>query len=283
LLLAGAGADARARLLPWIVSGRVAATVAAPALGAAFARDPAPVRAEQDRTGFILDGEVAQVPNLASAGLVLVPARLGDGMALFALQPEHGHIVSPLRVLDVSRPCATLGLNHLRVDADSRIDAGGLQRGALATTAIWAKLGLAAEQVGAAQGALDVTLAYIRERVQFGRTIASFQAIKHRCARLTVDIAEARSLVYGAAALLAAQGPTPDVTHEVAAARVLATDVQFLAAEESLQLHGGVGFTWEYDPHFFLKRAQADAARLGGRDSELDAIADWLFDDGVAA
>jgi alkylation response protein AidB-like acyl-CoA dehydrogenase len=158
------------------------------------------------------------------------------------------------------------------------LDRPGLADG-LALPLLTAKLGLAAEQVGAAQGALDLTLAYIAERVQFGRTIASFQAVKHRCAELVVDIAEARSLLYGAATSL--EAGAEDAALEITAAGVFAAEALFRAAQEAIQLHGGVGNTWEYDPHLYLRRAQASAALFGAVDERLESIACRLL--GAAA
>lgn len=277
-LLQSAGNEAaRAKYLAAIAAGEMAVTVAYADLSVADPAAKVAVKASRTAAGYRLDGRVAQVVDLEVADVVLVPAALEDGTtALFALARGDGQTVTSLKVLDGTRPIASLDL-AVEVPADSRIDDGGVSADQLGQALAFANLGLAAEQLGAAQGALDVTLAYIAERVQFGRTIASFQAIKHRCARLVVDIAEARSLVFGAAASLGEGG---DNALEISGARVLASDLQFRAAEEAIQLHGGVGFTWEYDPHLYFKRAQASAALLGSRDAHLDSIAASVFGDG---
>jgi len=237
------------------------------------------VKAIRADGGYRLDGKVAQVIDLEVADVVLVPAELEDGTtALFALTRDAGQTVTPLKVLDATRSIAALELT-LEVSAESRIDDAGVGAEQFQQALTLANLGLAAEQLGATQGALDVTLAYIAERVQFGRTIASFQAIKHRCAKLVVDVAETRSLVFGAAQGLGTSGAVESAL-EIAGARVLASDLQFRAAEEAIQLHGGVGFTWEYDPHLYFKRAQASAALLGAREAQLDRIAASVFGDG---
>ena len=119
-----------------------------------------------------------------------------------------------------------------------------------------------------------MALAYVLERQQFGRTIASFQAIKHRCAQMLVEVESARSAVYGAACMVDTQPDLETLMMNAAQARVTATQASQFCARENLQLHGGVGFTWEYDPHFFLRRAQASSQRLG-------SVAEWL--EGVAA
>ena len=267
-LLAGVGSDAaRASLLPRIAAGEFPATLAAgPDLATGVTARAVP-------GGYVLDGAVPRVVDLAPDTLVLVPARLDGHLALFALLPGAGHGIRALSPLDPTRRMGTLALDGLLVPTDARIDAGGIDPLAAEAALAVALLGLAAEQVGAARGAMDLTLAYIGERVQFGRRIASFQAVKHRCAMLEVDYAEARSLLSGAAAA----GPAQRLM-EATGARALASDLLMRAAEEAIQLHGGVGFTWEYDPHLYLRRAQASRALLGAPEAQYARIAAHLLD-----
>lgn len=279
-LLQSAGSEeAKVKYLGAIAAGEMAVTVAYADLSVADPAATVAVKAIRAGGGYSLAGKVAQVIDLEVADVVLVPAGLEDGTtALFALTRDSGQVVTPLKVLDATRSIAALELT-LEVSAESRIDDAGVSAEQFQRALTFANLGLAAEQLGAAQGALDVTLAYIAERVQFGRTIASFQAIKHRCAKLVVDVAETRSLVFGAAQGVGTSGAVESAL-EIAGARVLASDLQFRAAEEAIQLHGGVGFTWEYDPHLYFKRAQASAALLGAREAQLDRIAASVFADG---
>lgn len=279
-LLQSAGSEeAKVKYLGAIAAGEMAVTVAYADLSVADPAATVAVKAIRAGGGYRLAGKVAQVIDLEVADVVLVPAGLEDGTtALFALTRDSGQVVTPLKVLDATRSIAALELT-LEVSAESRIDDAGVSAEQFQRALTFANLGLAAEQLGAAQGALDVTLAYIAERVQFGRTIASFQAIKHRCAKLVVDVAETRSLVFGAAQGVGTSGAVESAL-EIAGARVLASDLQFRAAEEAIQLHGGVGFTWEYDPHLYFKRAQASAALLGAREAQLDRIAASVFADG---
>ena len=281
LLQSAGSVAAKAKYLGAIAAGEMAVTVAYADLSVADPAATVAVKAVRTDGGYRLDGKVAQVIDLEVADVVLVPAALEDGTtALFALSRNAGQAVTPLKVLDGTRPTAALEL-ALEVPADSRIDDAGVSADQFRQALAFANLGLAGEQLGAAQGALDATLAYVAERVQFGRTIASFQAIKHRCAELVVDIAETRSLVFGAAMGLGSSDAAESAL-EIAGARVLASDLQFRAAEEAIQLHGGVGFTWEYDPHLYFKRAQASAALLGAREAHLDSIAASVFGDGGA-
>lgn len=280
LIEAAGTEDAKITYLGAIAAGEMAVTVAYADLSVADPSATVAVQASACANGYRLDGTVAHVIDLAVADVVLVPARLDDGtVALFALARDAGQTIAPLNTIDATRPVATLGLAGVEVAAECRIDAGGVSADQFASVLRHANLGLAAEQIGAAQGVFDLTLAYISDRVQFGRTIASFQAIKHRCAKLVVDIAEARSLVFGAAAAMSGTD-TAESALEIAGARVLASQLQFLAAEEAIQLHGGVGFTWEYDPHLYFKRAQASAALLGSAEAQMDDIAAAMFGDG---
>lgn len=271
-MIAALAEDRRDELLGRIASGASAAV----ALDLSSPRPLPAIAANAEGGSYVLEGSVI-APDLPVADLVIVPALNGDEMALFVLEgPEQ---IRRLESLDPTRPLGMLELDGKGVAASARIDHGELRPGELAVPLLLARLGLAAEQVGAAQGAFDLTLDYISERVQFGRSIASFQAIKHRCAALLVDLAEARSLVYGIASRMDAG--TGMVTPEIVAAGVLASDTLFRVAQEAIQLHGGVGNSWEYDPHLYLRRAQASAVLFGAVEEKLEAIAHRLL--GAAA
>ncbi|WP_047146924.1 acyl-CoA dehydrogenase family protein [Aquamicrobium sp. LC103] len=273
-LIAAVGGDtAKAELL-----GRIAGGEAATVAWDIFAVDPLAhigfdARASGD--GYVIEGRAAQVSDLLAAAIVLVPAQLDGGLALFALPAGTGNSAL-LPTLDGTRQIGELTLDPVALPASARVDAAGFDAADADAAIASAMLGLAAEQIGAACGVMDVTLDYIASRVQFGRTIASFQAIKHRCARLEVDFSEARSLVYGAAAGFDATSPA-ERGMEIAAARALAGDLLYRASEEAIQLHGGVGFTWEYDPHLYFKRAQAASCLLGATHAHLGLIADALL------
>ena len=267
---------ARAEWLGRIAAGASAA-VALPSPASSNPFSDIAVRALTTDAGYALTGRVAPALDLSFAEIILVPALTEDGAALFALSTETGIGRRPLPGVDLLRPAGELVLDVVSVAHSARIDRHGLGADDVAPALAAARIGLAAEQVGAAQGCFDLTLAYVKERVQFGRTIASFQAIKHRCASLVVDIAEARSLVYGAAA--AFDSGAPEAAYEIAAAGALASRALFRVAEESIQLHGGVGATWEYDPHLYLRRAQASSVLLGAPDDRLREIADALLGD----
>lgn len=268
-----AAEPARGELLARIAAGE-AATVALD-LSAPVAAGAVCATAERDGEAWRLRGNIRAVSDLPTARILLVPARTADGTVAFFLLERNGEGPSAPG-FDLTRPIADLDLDELAPSSFTLI-AAGLSVAALDGPLLTARLGLAAEQVGAAQGALDLTLAYIAERVQFGRTIASFQAVKHRCAALLVAIAEARSLLHGAAASLDAN--EAHASPEIEALGALAADVAFRAAEEAIQLHGGVGNTFEYDPHLYLRRAQATSFLFGSAAQKLEKVAAAIVGD----
>jgi acyl-CoA dehydrogenase len=239
------------------------------------------ITAQAQADGFALHGSAAQVHDAVGADWLLVPATLHGGEpALFLLEPaaltgEAGFSLASLDTLDRTRPMASLRLDGLQVRADACLARGDAAAHGLAQAWWHGKLMLAAEQLGAAQQCLDLTVAYVSERVQFGRTIASFQAVKHRCAQTMVQVEAARSAVYGAAQAWEAAG-LADARLEIAAAAVAADEALRFGAQEAIQLHGGVGFTWEYDPQLYFKRAQAASHWLGGTGAALAYLAQFV-------
>lgn len=246
------------------------------------------VEAHETPDGFRLSGALAAVLDGVMADLLLVPARLADGapdeIALFAVGTAHAGVTrTPLATLDATRPFAAIALNDVRVTRAACLARGAVVQQALTETVWLASLALAAEQLGGAQQCLDLTLAYTAERVQFGRAIASFQAVKHRCAEMLVAVEAARSAVMGAAAAWdaqdAAQGaPTAEQYADIAVAKASANDAFRFCAQEAIQLHGGVGFTWEYDPQLYFKRAQASGALFGSTSRLLGWLARHVID-----
>ncbi|MCA8273916.1 acyl-CoA/acyl-ACP dehydrogenase [Burkholderia sp. AU30280] len=252
---------------------------------------PLPFIAEETAAGFALSGVAAHVLDGARADLLLVPARIaneGRSVGLFAIDvaTASGLNVTPLGTLDATRPIARIVLDEARVSRDTLLACGKTAAQLLERTAWFAALALAAEQLGGAQQCLDLTLDYTSQRVQFGRAIASFQAVKHRCAQMMVLIEAARSAVLGAAHAWDAEAasvlPGDALRADIAAAKSAANDAYAFCAQEAIQLHGGVGFTWEYDPHLYFKRAQASGAQFGSTPQLLEWIASHAIDGGAS-
>ncbi|WP_031072976.1 acyl-CoA dehydrogenase family protein [Streptomyces sp. NRRL S-118] len=270
----GTGAQ-RAALLPRIADGSLTAALAAAPLARALGltgADPAGAWAGGGRTGGVqacraadgtwtLYGEVGQVLDGHSAGLLLVAAHAGgyprSRTLLFLVRPEAAGLRRVrLTSLDVTRPLARLELRDVLAEPlgeDGGPEEAGGVLGALAATGCRAAAVLAAEAVGAAAHALERTVEHVRVREQFGRPIGSFQAVQHRLADLYVHVQAARSAAYYAAWDPAAGG--------LALAQCL--EALRTVAGEAVQLHGGIGFTWEHEAHLYFKRATADELLLG--------------------
>lgn len=273
-LLAEAGhAAAQDELLPKLAAGEL--RVASMLDVQADDRPAVMPTAHRDGAGWWLDGHVPQLLDGSTADVLLLFAGIeGEGSGLFLL-PRSGAGISlkALQTWDGTRRFAALRLEQAaatRLDDPSR--AGRLPR-ALALMRLY----LAAEQLGGAQQCLDLTLAYTTERKQFGRVIAGFQAVKHRCAEMMVRIESLRSAVYGMAAAADGGADTASLRQEGLMLRALAAETFFFCAQEAIQLHGGVGFTWEYDPQLYFKRAQAAASWLGSADDAREAVAAALL------
>lgn len=248
--------------------------------------------AEPQPGGWILDGHYAQVIDGASADVLIVAARAPDtvnehGISLFVLSGDTpGVMRNALPTLDQTRRLARIELLQVHVTETQRLCGPEQGWAILRDTLLIAATGLAAEQTGGAQQALDLTLAYIAERRQFKRTIASFQAIKHRCADMMLQVECARSAAYYAACVAQERlDPEGDATvaaeleQATATAKIHASEAFFHCAAESIQLHGGVGFTWEYDPHLYFKRARASEHLLGSPALHRERLAAHLLGD----
>ncbi|MCC6646949.1 MAG: acyl-CoA dehydrogenase family protein [Polyangiaceae bacterium] len=212
--------------------------------------------------GWRLDGEVPFAPGDADATTLLVAARgAGGEIGVFVVGDGDGVARAARPTLDVTQRFFSLSLRGARVPVDARLggpgDAGPLLDRALAG----AMAMLACRQIGAAEACLDAAVEYAKTRHQFGKPIGSFQAIKHQLADVLVSVELARSAAYEAAFLASRPG---DELHESAwTAKALASAALSHAAGQSIQVHGGVGFTWEVDVHLYFKHAQQTEALLG--------------------
>lgn len=278
VLIEAAGPEAKKHWLPLLAAGEANATlILAPGLN--WSPGTLSMAAVRDADEWILNGAAAQVIDDGSADMAFVAARIADGRtALFHVPADiPGLTRVPLDPWDLTRPQASWTLRDVRLAPVARIDAPGLLDAGLVRTVALAALYLAAEQVGGAAQCLDMTVAYTTERIQFGRPIASFQSVKHRCAEMMVRIETARSAVRGVAALAAETSDARALAREVAVARVLAVEAYRYCAQEAVQLHGGVGFTWEYDPQLHFKRAQWGSQWFGPVSRWRESVADHLL------
>ncbi|HEY2507607.1 MAG TPA: acyl-CoA dehydrogenase family protein [Streptosporangiaceae bacterium] len=258
-LLASQDSGANKEYLPGIASGEVIATLAFTEEDGSW--DPAAIRlaAVQEGASWHLDGRKAFVLDGHAAGLILVIARSGDGLSLFAVPGDAAGLSrTPLPTLDQTRKLARLDFASVPARL---VGSAGDGEAVLSRVLDVAAIAQAAEQLGGAQRVLDMAVAYAKVRHQFGRPIGSFQAIKHRCADLLLEVESLRSAVqYAAAAVAEDSSEVPMVASLV---KAYASDVYFHVAAENIQIHGGIGFTWEHDAHLYFKRAKASELFLG--------------------
>jgi alkylation response protein AidB-like acyl-CoA dehydrogenase len=213
----------------------------------------APERTQLQADGDVLDGVCGPVPYAPSAEVAVVTAVDREGEALYAVDLD-GRRPAREPAMDLTRE-----LGWLRFDAVPASRLGGrdavarfLDRGAAFT---------AAEMLGGAARALELAVEYAKDRVQFGRPIGSFQAVKHRCADMLVDVEGMRSTAYWAAWCIGAADPEASVA--ASSAKIWCSDASRRVMGSALQVHGGIGFTWEHDLHLYLKRAQLDQVSFG--------------------
>jgi len=246
----------------------------------AWKTDADQVQALRTDAGWLLSGIWCPIGSAATADALLLSAADDCGVLhLFSVPADSpGVQVQPLKTLDPTRRSARVVCQGVSLPSAFVLAEGLRLTTALERTQSLGAIALAAEQVGVAQQCLDITLAYTTERHQFDRPVASFQAVKHRCAQMLVAVESARSAVYGAAALADAAPDLAALQFHAAQARVAATEAANYCAREAIQLHGGVGFTWEYDPHFYLRRAQASSQRLEPTSRWLEWVAAVLLD-----
>ncbi len=258
-LLASPDEGARRELLPSIASGETIATLAFTEDDGSW--DPGSIRlsAVKDGEDWRLDGHKSFVLDGRTAGLILVAAATDAGLSLFAVDAgTAGLSRTTLPTLDQTRKLARLEFAGVTA---ALIGSPGDAVAVLDRTLDVAAIALAAEQLGGAQRALDMAVAYAKMRHQFGRPIGSFQTIKHRCADLLLEVESLRSAVGYAAAAVAEDSPEIPVLASVV--KAYASDTYFHVAAENIQIHGGIGFTWEHDAHLYFKRAKSSELFLG--------------------
>lgn len=255
----------KADLLPGIASGETIA-----ALG--WLDDGAAVLADNGG-GYRLSGCARYIPFGHVADVLVIPARgVGEGLSLLALPAKTpGVRIEKHVAIDLTRPMATIHFENVRVTPEMLLGAPGNADGAFARTLDLARIALAAEQAGGAEAILDLTVTYAKDRVQFGRAIGSFQAIKHRLADMMVQVETAKTAAFYAACVADEGGE--GLAEAAAIAKAYCSDAFTDCTGNAIQLHGGIGFTWEHDAHLYFKRARGSATLLGDAKSQRETIA----------
>ena len=269
-LLVSGDEAAKKEWLPGIAAGQTIATLALTEESSAWTADAVTTTATRDGEGWKLSGAKWYVLDGHIADLVLVVARADSDVALFAVAGDAAGLTrEPMETMDSTRKMARLTFDGVSAQLVGDTASGwrtieqALQLGAVA---------LAAENVGGAQRCLDRTADYARERIQFGRPIGSFQAVKHKLANMLIQVEQARSAAYFAAREAATGGA--DLALAASLAKAYTGDAFYAAAADSIQIHGGIGFTWEHPAHLYFKRAKTNQLLLGSSSYHRALVAD---------
>jgi alkylation response protein AidB-like acyl-CoA dehydrogenase len=267
--IAGAGSPAQRReWLPDIAAGEVKATLAVTEPNARWDAAGITTTARESRSGFVLSGTKMFVPDAHLADVLVVAARsrdgstMEDGVSLFLVpQDAAGLGIRRLPSVDETRKLCEVKLDNVAVPGSALL--GELHQGwaPLHQVIDRAAVALSAEMCGAAQRVLDMTVDYAKLRVAFGKPIGAYQGVKHKCADMLVEIENAKSLTYYAA--WAVDGGEADAPLAVSMAKAAASDAGRKVCAAGIQMHGGIGMTWEHDLQLYLKRAKADEVMFG--------------------
>ena len=252
LMLSGDEA-AQSEYLPKIASGELIATVAVTEENGRWDESGVTATATAAGDSWTIDGAKHYVLDGHTAGLIIVAARTAAGVSLFAVDGDAAGLErTALSTMDQTRKQAKLTLSGTPATLIGTDGAGWVTLEAMLDRAA---VGLAAEQVGGAQKVLDMSVEYAKDRVQFGRPIGSFQAIKHKCADMLLEVESAKSAAYYAA--WCAAEDNDELPAMASLAKSYCSEAYFHATAENIQIHGGIGFTWEHPAHLYFKRAKS--------------------------
>ena len=262
--------DQRERFLRPLATGELRGAPAlwdagSPAAPGGFTMEPKP-----DGDGIVLDGEKVLVPDAASADFFI--AATSDGKRHLVERGAEGVTVVPETSIDTTRRLSTVRFDGVRVAASDSMPAEAADY-----YPVFFRLcvALAAESTGIAQRTMEMAVEYAKDRKQFDRPIGSYQAVSHRCAQMLLETENSRSAVYGAA--WAADAEPESLPLAASMAKAYASDAGWRVPDASIQVHGGIGFTWEHDLHFFLKRGKANAAIFGDAKWHRERVADAVL------
>ncbi len=255
---------AKKDLLPGIASGETTATLALTEANGRWDEQGVEATASAvsgggSGDGWTISGEKMFVIDGHTADLIIVAARTDAGVSLFHLNSDAAGLTrTPLSTMDQTRKQAKLTFENTPATLIGT-DGGGWD--VLSTVLDLTAVALAAEQVGGAQYVLEMAVQYAKDRVQFGRPIGSFQAIKHKCADMLLEVESAKSAAYYAAWCAAEMND--ELPSVASLAKAYCSEAYFHAAAENIQIHGGIGFTWEHPAHLYFKRAKSSELLFG--------------------
>ena len=278
-ILGGGSASQKEALLPKIVEGNHIVTLALAEKSGRYDAAGVTLAATAKGSDFVLTGEKMFVPDAHVADQIVVAARTGgsgeDGVTLFLIDAKSPGVTSAqLKTVDMTRRQCHVALQDVAVSRDNVLGEVGKGWPILRRVLDQAMAGLCAEMVGTGQKALDMAVTYAKERVQFGKPIGSFQAVKHKCVDMMVQVENARSLTYYAAWTV--DENVAEAQQAVPMAKAYCSDMGKTVTSEAIQVHGGIGFTWEHDMHLFYRRALAGEAAFGSAPVHREVVAQTL-------
>jgi len=276
LALAFCGSDdQRDRFLRPLAAGEKRGAPALWDAGSAAKPGEFTMEAKPDGDGIVLDGEKVLVMDAAGADFFLVAT--ADGKRHLVERDAAGVTVTAEPSIDLTRRLYSVRLDGVEVPAADTLPA---DESDYHPVFLRACVAIAAESTGIAQRAMEMAVSYAKDRQQFGRPIGAYQAVSHRCAQMLLETENSRSAVYGAA--WAADAEPESLPLAASMAKAYASDAGWRVPDASIQVHGGIGFTWEHDLHFFLKRGKANAATFGNAGWHRERVADLVLAEAAA-
>jgi alkylation response protein AidB-like acyl-CoA dehydrogenase len=275
--LLGASTPAASKNLRAIADGKMKATVAILEEGASWDVDSVAMPAADAEQGLTLNGRKLFVSDAAESDLIITAAKSQAGLVLVAVNPKApGLKINPMPAVDSLRPLYEIVFDGVSVSKEGVLAEGKTAAGALAGCIDVATLALSAEMLGGMQWILDATVEYAKTRKQFGKPIGQFQAVQHHCANMLLMTESARSAVYYAAWVL---GNDPGLAPlAISMAKAYASDSYREVGNLGIQVHGGIGFTWDHEIHFYYKRAKASELMFGDALYHRERIARIVMD-----
>ncbi|MEO8603345.1 MAG: acyl-CoA dehydrogenase family protein [bacterium] len=277
----GGSAEQKQRWLPGLADGTRRATLAQVEESGRWDAEGIQLAAKAAGGGFTLSGTKLFVHDAHNADLLIVPARTAgsgtDGITAFVVDAKaKGLAVRVLKTMDQTRKLCEVTFDNVAVGKDAVLGEVGKGWALVDRLIDRAKVALCAEMCGGAQRVLDMSVEYAKVREQFGKPIGSFQAIQHKCANMMVQVESAKSATYYAAWAVA--NDVPEAHLAACMAKAYTSDAYRFVSAEGIQIHGGIGFTWEHDMHLFFKRAKGSEVTFGDATWNRELVAQVVLD-----
>ncbi len=274
-LLAAGSDQQKKEWLPKIAAGETVATLATTERNGRWDETGVEATATAKDSGWTLNGTKSYVLDGHTADLVIVAARSGAGVSLFLVPGDSAGVSRvPLDTMDATRKQASIELTDVTLPPEALLGTDGGGWPIIEAVMEIAAVALAVEQVGGAQRCLDMAVEYAKDRQQFGRPIGSFQAIKHMCADMLVHVESAKAAAHYAA--WAVSESNDEVKMVAPLVKSYCSEAFFRCASDNIQIHGGIGFTWEHDAHLYFKRAKSSELLFGSPSEHRKVLAGRL-------